>query len=79
MHTQSTLRELIHTFKMTQQQIADEVGVSQPTISALYNGLRKSTSFETGQAIEKIYESKVKKVGRRARGPRQPRQQPRRS
>lgn len=74
MQTRTILTALVGRFKMTQKEIADSVGVSQPTISALLNGKRKRTSFETGSAIESLYESKLKTVERRARGPRPQRQ-----
>jgi transcriptional regulator with XRE-family HTH domain len=54
MSIQSLLKKLNE--KMSDADIAEAVGLSQPTITRLRNGTHKTTSFEYGQAINKLAE-----------------------
>jgi transcriptional regulator with XRE-family HTH domain len=43
-----------------QSRIAERIGVSQPTISALANGQSKSTSFEIGVALIALHAEAIR-------------------
>lgn len=47
------LNRLIHKGGLTEQAIADSLGVHQSTVNRLRHG--GSTSFETGRAIEELH------------------------
>jgi transcriptional regulator with XRE-family HTH domain len=44
----------------TQSRIAERIGVSQPTISALANGRSTSTSFEIGVALIALHAEAIR-------------------
>lgn len=46
----------INEFGLSQQQIADKVGASQPTIHRAMNG-GSAITYETGKKIESLYNS----------------------
>lgn len=64
MTLQAKIEQLVRVHKMTQQQIADECGTTQPTISGIQRGERLRTSYEIGVAIDKLYASKNRKTGK---------------
>jgi len=49
------LNDLIKT-GLSEQEIADKVGTSQPTINRLRNRIHKTTSFDIGTGISRLYE-----------------------
>lgn len=44
---------------LTQKEIADRVGCSQPYVSQLKSGARKKPEFETGQALVDLHRERV--------------------
>lgn len=44
---------------LSEQQIADQVGVSQPTINRIKLGRRNRVEHETGEALRKLHKKTV--------------------
>ncbi len=55
-----TIKELLSKLNqhLTDTQIGEAIGVSQPTVSRLRSGKLKDTSFEKGKAIERLAKEK---------------------
>lgn len=51
----------------TERAIAKEAGVEQPTINRLKKGIRKSTSYETGEKLKKLHDRVMAKQKRMKR------------
>lgn len=63
MDWQKLLKE-IYAFGLTQNEIAQEIGVSQPWVNAALQGKRgKKVSFDVGVAIKNLHKRYQKKVG----------------
>lgn len=58
MNIQQLLTEISDKGK-TDQEIAERIGVKQPTVTRLRNGVHKSTSFECGTAIAALHKELV--------------------
>jgi len=56
------IQDLISSGGMTQKEIADAVGVSQPVISDLYREIQKDVGYErAGKKIAALHEEKIVK------------------
>lgn len=39
----------------TERKLADEIGVSQPTVNRMRRGVQRTTSFEIGDRLKQLY------------------------
>lgn len=56
----SKVIEALEESGLTQQQIAEHCGCSQPYISQLGRGIRSGPGFEVGTALKSLYDSRRK-------------------
>ncbi|MDC9589697.1 helix-turn-helix transcriptional regulator [Xenorhabdus sp. XENO-10] len=58
-HPQELIKKIIGA-GFTQSQVAEQIGISQPSLSRILTGVSPDPRLSTVRAIEKFYNEKVK-------------------
>ena len=58
---QKLVQDLINLADLTEVQIADELGVSQPTVNRLKNGKVARPAYHVGAALIALHKEKIRR------------------